>query len=62
MTTELETPLLLNVPKTAQALGIGVAKVWQLLASGDIESVSIGSRRLIPREALAAYIDRLRQT
>lgn len=31
----------------------------QLISSGEIESVGIGTRRLVRADALAAYIDRL---
>jgi excisionase family DNA binding protein len=43
----------------AQMLGIGRTKLYELLESGQLRSAKIGSRRLIPvdalRECLAAH-------
>jgi excisionase family DNA binding protein len=54
------TPLLLSVDDAAQALGIGHALAWQLIAAEQIETVRIGRRRLVPREALETYVAQLR--
>jgi excisionase family DNA binding protein len=54
-------PVLLNIPEAACALGIGRSLLYELLAGGEIASVSIGRRRLIPADALAAYVERLRK-
>lgn len=50
-----------NVPEVAVLLG-GVTEryVWTLLSTGELESVKIGARRLIPAEAIDAFIARLR--
>ena len=50
-----------NVPEVAQLLG-GVTEryVWTLLSTGELESVKIGARRLVPTEALDAFLNRLR--
>ena len=34
--------------------------MYELLASGTIESVKVGKRRLIPEEALLAFVAQLR--
>ncbi len=48
------------VPEIAHLLGgITELKVWQLLAAGEIGSVKIGSRRLVPRAELDKYLARL---
>jgi excisionase family DNA binding protein len=54
-------PVLHSVPEAAGALGIGRSLLYELLAAGEIASVSIGRRRLIPADALAAYVERLRR-
>jgi len=54
-------PVLHSVVQAAQALGIGRSLLYELLAAGEIASVSIGRRRLIPADALAAYVERLRR-
>lgn len=53
-------PLLVSPVEAARRLGIGRSKVYELLSSGELESVHIGSRRLIPADALEAFVARLR--
>jgi excisionase family DNA binding protein len=52
--------LLLNVSECASALGISRSKVYELLASGALESVHIGRSRRVPMEAASAFVERLR--
>jgi excisionase family DNA binding protein len=54
-------PVLHSVHEAAGALGIGRSLLYELLAAGEIASVSIGRRRLIPADALAACVERLRR-
>jgi excisionase family DNA binding protein len=49
-------PLLLTVAQAAQRLGISRSLLYELLAAGDIESITIGRLRRIPAEALTTYI------
>ena len=51
--------LLLTPLEAAKTLGIGRSKLYQLLASGDLASVYIGSCRRVPLDALRAYVDQL---
>lgn len=53
--------LLLTPVEAAHALGIGRSKVYQLLQSGQLQSVHIGSCRRIPREALHELLEELRR-
>jgi excisionase family DNA binding protein len=57
--TKIE-PLLYTIPEAATALRISRTKLYELLDSGEIESIHIGRSRKIPAEALRIYIDRLR--
>ncbi|GAA4828848.1 helix-turn-helix domain-containing protein [Saccharopolyspora rosea] len=50
---------LLTVEEAAQYLGIGRTKTYELVKSGEIESVRIGRLRRVPRTAIDAYADRL---
>lgn len=52
---------LLTVEQAAEQLG-GVSRstLYQLLRSGELASVKIGRRRLIPAEAIADYVLDLR--
>jgi excisionase family DNA binding protein len=57
MTERLLYPLL----EAAELLGIGRTLLYEELAQGRIEAVSVGRRRLIARDELLAYVERLRE-
>ena len=43
--------------------GIGRSLFWELIRAGELRSVKIGKRRLVPEQAICEYIARLeRQT
>src|SRR5438046_2000995 len=48
----LGTPLLVAVPDAARLLGIGTIFAWELVRAGDLPSVKLGRRVLVPRAAL----------
>jgi excisionase family DNA binding protein len=52
--------LLYSVEEAADLLGIGRTFMFRLLATGEIDSLKIGRRRKIPRDALHGYVERLR--
>jgi hypothetical protein len=56
--TEKRGPLLSTVGETLAELKIGRAKLYELLNSGEIESLVIGSSRKIVEESKQAYIQR----
>jgi len=49
-------PLLLRVEEVARILSIGRSKVYELIASGELPSITIGSARRVPTEALQKWI------
>jgi excisionase family DNA binding protein len=53
--------LLLSVSQTAALLGIHRATVYDLLASGELRSTTLGRRRVIPRAAVEAFVAMLDQ-
>ena len=53
--------LLLTAEETADTLGIGRTKVYELMRLGLIESVKIHGCRRIPTEAVRDYVDQLRR-
>ena len=55
----MNTKLLLTVPEAAECLGLGRSKVYQLMTSGQLRSVSIGRARRIPVDAIAALLKEL---
>jgi excisionase family DNA binding protein len=52
--------LLYSPQEAAELLGVGRSQMFELIGRGDVESVKIGRLRKIPREALTAYVERLR--
>ena len=55
------TRLLYDKPEAAEQLSVSVRVLERLISDGEIESVQIGRRRLVPAEALVDYIDRVRK-
>ena len=50
--------LLLRPIEAAEAIGIGRSKAYELLASGELPSIRIGSSVRVPVDALRAWIER----
>lgn len=48
--------LLLKAEEVAAALGVSRSQVFILMASGELESVTIGRSRRVPVEAVEAYV------
>ncbi len=55
----MEQVLLPIWPDTAQALGVGRSTVFRLIADGELPSVRIGRRRLVPVDGVRDYAARL---
>ena len=53
--------LLLSPVQAAKRLGIGRSTLYLLLGDGQLESVHIGARRLVPVEGLERFVERLRR-
>jgi excisionase family DNA binding protein len=53
--------LLLPVSEAGAVLGVGRTMAWRLVQSGELASVRIGKRRLVPRAELEAYVQRLQR-
>lgn len=51
--------LLLRVEEVAELLDVGRTRVYDLIRSGELQSVKIGGSRRIPPAALQRYLDRL---
>lgn len=49
-------PLLVSVPEAGQALGIGKRLAWELVYSGELASVRVGRRRLVPVAELERFV------
>ncbi|MBV9094883.1 MAG: helix-turn-helix domain-containing protein [Streptosporangiaceae bacterium] len=53
--------LMLTVKEAARRLGLGRTLVYQLISSGELESVTVGRLRRVPAECLAEYVKALRK-
>jgi len=54
--------MLLKPEEVAECLNIGRSKVYELMRAGVLESVQIGTCRRVPRTAVQAYVESLRET
>lgn len=52
--------LLLKPEETAELLSIGRSKVYELIGTGQLASVRIGTSRRIPADALSEFVRQLR--
>lgn len=59
----VDTPLLVAVPDAARLLNIGTTLAWDLVRAGELPSVKLGRRVLIPRAVLErlARTDRIKE-
>ncbi|WP_131765071.1 helix-turn-helix domain-containing protein [Candidatus Protofrankia californiensis] len=51
--------LLLSTSEAAERLSIGRSKLYDLIRANKIDTVKIGSRRLVPVSALAVAVESL---
>lgn len=51
--------LLNEIPEVCARTCLGRSKVYALIDSGELGSVKVGKRRLIPEAALLAFVDQL---
>jgi len=49
-------PLSVSVDEAARLLGVGRSTMFALLESGQVRSVKVGARRLVPRRALEELV------
>lgn len=58
----MTTRLLHAIPEAADELSISARVLERLIADGLVETVRIGRRRLVPHDALEAYVEQLRRS
>lgn len=51
-------PIAVRIPEAIRLIGIGRSKLYELIASGDVEVVKIGRCTLIPTASLHDLIER----
>lgn len=54
--------ILYSVPEAARLMSIGRSTLYQLMANGELPSVKIGTRRLVARNSIDAYVERMCET
>jgi hypothetical protein len=54
-------PLAVSQRQAAAHLGIGITKLRELIADGELDTLPIGRRRPVVYSSLVAYVDRQRQ-
>lgn len=57
MSTAKIEPLLLRVDEAAEALALSRTKLYELMASGELESVKLGRARRVPVAAIRDLLD-----
>lgn len=53
-----ELPLMLSVPEVAAMLGISRAGAYELARSKEFPAMKIGTRIIVPKEKLIAWVER----
>lgn len=61
MTVEAVTPIAFTVPDAVAYSSFSRSRLYKLMQSGALESFRIGGRRMIRRDALDRFFDRLTQ-
>lgn len=51
-------PLAISVGEAAKALGVNHTSLYRLLMRGELGSVKVGRRRIVPVSALQAFLER----
>ena len=52
--------LLYAIPEAAEQLSVSARVLERLISDGKVETVKIGRRRLVPADALVAYIEQVK--
>jgi len=58
---QVTEPIVVRILEAVRLTGIGRSKLYELIASDDIETVKIGSCTLIPMASLHGIIERAKQ-
>ena len=61
LTIERDEKLLLSIIEAAHRLGVGRTLMYELLGSGQVESMHVGRLHKVPAWALEAFVERQRR-
>lgn len=56
MSETVVTPVVYRVDEAAEALRVSRHAIYELIRSGQLRTIKVGSRRLVPVAALAEYV------
>lgn len=48
-----------SIPEAGKILGIGRTKTYEIIRNGELKSIKIGGRHLVPHQCLQDYLDYL---
>lgn len=51
-------PITVRIPIAVKMTGIGRSKLYELIGAGEIETIKVGSSRLVIVKSLRAFIER----
>ncbi len=54
-------PLLASIPETGHQLRVGRTKIYELINSGELETVKIDKRHLVVQDSIKRLVERLAQ-
>ena len=54
-------PLVYTIPQAAKELKVSRSTIYRLIGEGQLESISVRSRRRVRRSALVHYLDALQR-
>jgi len=60
--TRADAPICVRVDQAMRLLDIGKTKLYELLASGDLEAIHIGRRTLVLRASIDHFVERCRES
>ncbi|WP_298018583.1 helix-turn-helix domain-containing protein [uncultured Parasphingopyxis sp.] len=52
-------PKLLSIADTAKVLGVGRSKLYAVINDGDLDTVTVGRRRLVTVASIERFVERL---
>ena len=58
----ISVPICVRVDRALSELNIGKTKLYELLASGELEAIRIGRRTLVLQASIDALVERLRSS
>lgn len=55
-----EDRISVRIPEACRMIGIGRSKLYELMESGDIETIKVGASRLVLVSSLQAFVEQRR--